>query len=110
MKGIRVSHRDFYYFGHHFLHDPIYVFALVFSVVFLGNIVLKSPLRADRFVFGAAAFSLSLSAMTQFTTLSGSALWTVHTAHATAWTIAAAICLSIVAGWSKAGKQPIKSD
>jgi len=110
MKNIRVSHRDFYYFGHHFSHDPIYVFALVFSVVFLGNIVLKSPLRADRFVFGAAAFSLSLSAMTQFTILNSSALWTVRTAHAIAWTIAASICLRIVASWGKADEQPIKSD
>lgn len=110
MRGIRVSHHDFYYFGHHFSRDPVYIFGLAFSILVLGNIAFKSPLRADRFVFGAGAFSLSLSAITQFAVLSGPALWAVRTAHTIAWTIAAAICVSVVAGWAKHDDQPVTSD
>jgi hypothetical protein len=110
IRGIRISHHDFYYFGHHFSHDPIHILGLVISIFFLGNIIYKSPLRADRFIFGAAALSLSLSAVAQFAVLSTATLWAVHTAHAFAWTIAAAICLSILVGWTKRDEQPINSD
>lgn len=98
LRSSRVSHHDFYYFGHHFSHDPIFLFGLLYSIVISVIIMSKSPLKADRFVFGAAAFSFSLSAIMQFAILSAPALWAVRAAEAITWTIAAAICVSVVAG------------
>ena len=109
MRGRRVSHHDFYYFGHHFSHDPIYIFGLAFSIFISGSIMSRSPLRVDRFVFAAAAVSLSLSAIRQFMVLSASALWAVRAADAITWTIAAAICVGALAG-TKRDEQAVTSD
>jgi hypothetical protein len=110
MRHIRVSYRDFYYLGHHFSYDPIYIFGLAFSILILVSIAFKSPLRADRFVFGAGAFAFGLSAVAQFAVLSAPELWAVRAAYVIAWTIAAAVCLSILAGWTKRDEKPISSD
>jgi hypothetical protein len=110
MRGIRVSHSGFDYFGHHFSHDPVYIFGLVFSIWISGTITFRSPLRADRFLFSMAAFSFSLLAITQFLILSAVALRTVRAADAIVWTVAAAICIATLAGWNKQDKQAVSSD
>lgn len=110
MRGVHLSHHDFDYFGHHFSHDPIYIFGLVFSIWILGNITFRSPLRADRFLFSMAAFSFGLSVITQFVVLSALALWAVRAADAIVWIIAAAICIATLAGWNKQAEQPAISD
>ena len=96
-RGIHVSHHDFYYLGRHFSHDPIYIFALAFSIFVLVNITLRSPLRADRFVFGAGAFSFALSAITQLASLTAFSIWTIRAAQALIWSITAAVCAAVLA-------------
>ena len=110
LRGIRVSHHEFSYFGHHFSPDPVFIFGLAYSILVSAGVAFNSPLRADRFVFGAAAFSFSLSAIRRFAVLSASALWAIRAADAIAWTIAAAICVSFLAGWTKQDEQPVTLD
>lgn len=69
-RPIQLSHSGLNIFGHHFSHDPTLIFGLAFSTFVVASVALSSPLRADRFVFGAAAFSFGLSVITQFAVFS----------------------------------------
>jgi len=96
-KHSQFSRRTVYFFGAQLSHDPIRVFALGFSIFILVSIVLRSPLRVDRFVFGIVAIPFALSAVGEFASLTGAALWAVRATDALVWTIAAAICAATLA-------------
>jgi|SRR6266496_3928253 len=55
VKQKLATHHPFYFFGRHLSYDPITIFGLGFSIFIVLSIALRSPLRVDRFVFGAAA-------------------------------------------------------
>jgi hypothetical protein len=80
--------------SHSFTYDPIYLGGLVFSIFITGAITYRSPLVADRIVFGAAAGAFSLAAIMMIP-LSPTAMLAVKVGKSFMWTVAATFSLIV---------------
>jgi hypothetical protein len=74
-----------------FPHDPLDVFGLAFAIFITASITYRSPLFADRVVFGGATAVLVLEAV-RAAPLPSAWMLALRTAEALVWTIAAGVC------------------
>ena len=73
----------------HPVHDPIHLGGLGFSIFITASIAYRSPLGADRFVFGAAAAAFSLAGIAM-APLDQTAIVIARASESLMWTVAAA--------------------
>lgn len=78
-----------------FPHDPVHIFGLAFVTFATASIAYRSPLFADRVVFGAATAVFALMAV-RMAPLASLSMLAVETAEALAWTVAATTSLTVL--------------
>ena|SRR5438067_1616574 len=91
------THHHFYFFGRHLSYDPITIFGLGFSIFVVLSIAFRSPLRVDRFIFGAAAIPFAMAIVREFAFFTGAPLLAFRLAVALVWTTVAAMCAAHLA-------------
>ena len=91
--------RPVYFFGAHLSHDPILIFGMGSSIFVVVSIALRSPLRADRFVFGAAAVPFAISLAREFAPLPAPVVLALHAADALIWLITAGMSAVVLANY-----------
>lgn len=78
-----------------FPHDPVHIFGLAFVILITASIVYRSPLFADRVLFGAATAAFVLMAV-RIAPLASLSMLGVETAEALMWTVAAAVGIAVL--------------
>ena len=78
-----------------FPHDPVHVFGLAFATFITASIAYRSPLLADRVLFGAATAAFVLMAV-RIAPLASPSMLTVETAEALMWTVAATVSVAVL--------------
>ena len=76
-----------------FPHDPVHVFGLAFATFITASIAYRSPLFADRVLFGSRNRRLSTNGGADCASASLSML-AVETAEALMWTVAATVSVA----------------
>jgi hypothetical protein len=88
-----------------FPHDPVTIFGLTAAIVITASITYRSPLSADRVVFGVATAALVLMAV-RMMPLTPLVMFGVEAAESFMWTAAAATCLiALVRGLNSRRRQ-----
>jgi len=95
-----ISHRLFSLFGHQFPHDPVLSFGLAVAIFVAASVAYNSPFRPDRFLFSSTAVALLTALIRQFATLTPFSLLALKTTDALMWTLGAAVCVGVLAGWN----------
>ena len=78
-----------------FPHDPVHVFGLAFATFITASIAYRSPLFADRVLFGAATVAFVLIAV-RIAPLASLSMLAVETAEALMWTVAATVSVAVL--------------